>query len=255
MPEIQATVTWEARYYTADLQKPLDISLPLREGNDNPTAWYCGPVEITPVMSGGFTGSVALGGSVNFRDIRFNPHGHGTHTESYGHIAADIYPVSDAVTTFFSVCRLVSVAPDHLDDDLVITEKAFRAAVEEVLPGAVVIRTLPNTEEKKQHNYSNTNPPYLEASLLAFLRDQGVEHLLTDLPSVDRESDNGVLAGHHAFWNYPEAPRKSATITELVFADTAIPDGLYLLELQLAHFVNDAAPSRPVLYALHPRRI
>lgn len=255
MPEIQATVTWEHRRYKADLQKPLDISLPLREGNDNPTAWYCGPVEITPVMSGGFTGSVTLGGSVNFRDIRFNPHGHGTHTESYGHIAADVYPVSDAVKTFFSVCRLVSVTPEIVHDDLVITEQAFRMVAEDTIPGAVVIRTLPNNNEKKKRHYSNTNPPYLEASLLAFLRDQGVEHLLTDLPSVDRESDNGVLAGHHAFWNYPEAPRESATITELVFAENSIPDGLYLLELQVAHFVNDAAPSRPVLYALSPDTI
>ena len=31
-----------------------------------------------------------------------------------------------------------------------------------------------------------------------------------------------------------------------------VRDGDYLLELQLAHFVNDAAPSRPVLYALLP---
>jgi hypothetical protein len=31
-----------------------------------------------------------------------------------------------------------------------------------------------------------------------------------------------------------------------------VRDGEYLLELQLANFTNDAAPSRPVLYALLP---
>ena len=34
-------------------------------------------------------GSVAEGGSVNFYDIDFNPHGHGTHTECIGHISKE----------------------------------------------------------------------------------------------------------------------------------------------------------------------
>ena len=29
-----------------------------------------------------------------------------------------------------------------------------------------------------------------------------------------------------------------------------VPDGDYLLELQLAHFMNDASPSRPLLYTI-----
>jgi len=38
-----------------------------------------------------------------------------------------------------------------------------------------------------------------------------------------------------------------ATITEMVFVDDSIADGLYLLNLQVASLRNDAAPSRPVI--------
>ena len=76
----------------------------------------------------------------------------------------------------------------------------------------------------------------------------GVKHLLIDLPSVDRESDGGVLAFHHAFWEVPNNPNHERTITEMVYVPTEIKDGNYLLNLQMAPFENDASPSRPVLY-------
>ena len=38
----------------------------------------------------------------------------------------------------------------------------------------------------------------------------------------------------------------------MIFVPNEVHDGDYLLELQLPRFMNDAAPSRPVLYALLP---
>ena len=73
---------------------------------------------------------------------------------------------------------------------------------------------------------------------------------MIDTPSVDREEDGGELAFHHAFWKVPQQPNHQRTITELIFVDNEIKDDVYLLELQLAAFVNDAAPSRPVLYKI-----
>ena len=99
-------------------------------------------------------------------------------------------------------------------------------------------------------NYSSSNPPYIEAASAAWMREQNIKHLLLDLPSVDREEDGGALAAHKAFWNYPENPRMDATITELIYAPDSIPDGYYLLNLQIAPFENDASPSRPVLYQI-----
>ena len=115
---------------------------------------------------------------------------------------------------------------------------------------ALIIRTYPNSDEKKYTDYSATNPPFVEPSLLNELYLAGIKHILIDLPSVDKEEDGGALAAHHAFWNYPADPRLDATITELVYIPESIQDGLYFLNLQVAPFVNDAAPSRPVLYPL-----
>jgi hypothetical protein len=74
--------------------------------------------------------------------------------------------------------------------------------------------------------------------------------LLIDLPSVDKEKDEGRLLAHRAFWDMDGTPRLDATITELIFVDNSIPDGTYLLDIQTAPFENDATPSRPVLYSL-----
>jgi arylformamidase len=115
---------------------------------------------------------------------------------------------------------------------------------------ALIIRTLPNVEFKLHENYSGTNPAYLNTDCIAFLEECGVEHLLIDLPSVDRESDGGALAFHHQFWQVPESPQFNKTITELIFVPNEVEDGNYILNLQTAPFDNDASPSRPVLYKI-----
>lgn len=82
----------------------------------------------------------------------------------------------------------------------------------------------------------------------------GVMHLLIDLPSVDREHDEGKMLAHKAFWQFednrfPEL-RKNATITEMIFVPTHVEDGTYLLNLQTANLQTDASPSRPVIWKL-----
>jgi len=134
--------------------------------------------------------------------------------------------------------------------DEVITKSQLKKAFKDEFEEAVVIRTLPNTDEKLSKNYSNTNPPYFEPEALDFLRQKGVKHLLTDLPSVDREVDGGKLLAHHAYWKSGRPSDKGCTITEFVFVPNEIKDGLYLLNLQIAPFENDAAPSKPILYKL-----
>ena len=114
----------------------------------------------------------------------------------------------------------------------------------------MVIRTLPNTAAKKSKKYSHTNWPYLEESAAIYLRELGVEHLLIDLPSVDKEKDDGQLLAHRAFWNYPKNTRTEATITEFIYVANSIKDGTYVLNLQIAPFENDATPSKPILYKI-----
>ena len=84
--------------------------------------------------------------------------------------------------------------------------------------------------------------------IVEYILECGIEHLLLDLPSVDREQDEGKLACHKIFWKYPEEPRLHCTITELIFVPDSIRDGNYLLQIQIPNICLDAVPSRPFLY-------
>lgn len=240
----------------ADLTKPLDISLPLADSTKNPIAWYIDKPVITPVTMGDWVGKVSKGASTNFNNILFNPHGHGTHTECLGHITKDFYSINETLKQFFFVAELISVTPEAQGEDLVITKSQIATALSGKTPEAIVIRTLPNDIVKQSKNYSNTNPPYLEEAAAIYIRECGIKHLLIDLPSVDKEKDDGKLVSHKAFWNVKDVnnlnhdAHHDATITELIFVADTIRDGSYLLNLQIASFVNDASPSKPVLYKL-----
>lgn len=234
--------------YQVNLSKPLDISIPIGSKKKWVKAWYVNDATIKQVEGDGFIGAVALGGSVNFRDICFNPHGNGTHTECVGHITEKVHSVNQNLKQFFFPAQVISVAPQPIGNDLVITRGQIESA--QLINGieAIVIRTLPNGIPNK--DLSNTNPPFLDVEATKLLVDWGIKHLLIDQPSVDKEVDGGALASHHAFWNTKGNIRYDATITEFIYVDDSILDGLYLLNLQVAAFENDASPSRPVLFEL-----
>jgi arylformamidase len=243
-------VTHNHVHYAVDLNKPLDISLPIRAGDQNPNCYWAEPVTMETIRAENFVGSVAAGGSVNYQKLQLTPHGNGTHTECYGHISADGATVNQCLETFHFFAEVISVAPETHHEDRVITRSALAAKINSTAIEAIVIRTLPNGPGKKTAHYSGTNPPYLLPDAVAYLRDLGVNHLLLDLPSVDRELDEGKLLAHRAFWQFPEATRKNCSITELIFVADTIPDGLYWLNLQIASLEMDASPSKPVLYQL-----
>jgi arylformamidase len=238
--------------YAADLNRPLDISIPLQEGADTVNCFYAPYLELAPVRDGSFVGAVAEGGPVNFFNVRLNPHGNGTHTECVGHIASEKFTLNQCLTNFHFVAKLHSVYPQmQANGDRVILPEQLEDVLEPGEAEALVIRTLPNSEDKCRRHYSGTNPPYLHPDALRRITQLGIRHLLIDLPSVDREEDGGALAAHKAFWNYPEEPRTEATITELIFVNNFIPDGLYLLNIQITPLELDASPSKPVLYTLN----
>lgn len=237
--------------YKLNSDKPIDISLPLRAGDQNPSCYWAEPVRMETIRSGDFIGSVKEGGSVNYQKLFVTPHGNGTHTECYGHISADGATLNQCLKTFHFIAEVITVSPDRMaSGDLVISVNAVREKLKNKSVQAIVIRTLPNTDSKKTANYSGTNPPYLHHEAAAYLVELGIQQLLIDLPSVDRESDEGRLSAHKTFWQFPDAIRKNCTITELIFVEDTIKDGLYLLNLQITSLEMDASPSKPVLYNL-----
>ncbi|WP_029271704.1 cyclase family protein [Flavobacterium sp. KJJ] len=241
--------------FEIDLSKPIDISIPLSNTDENPIAWYIEKPVIEPVVFGDWIGKVSEGkSSTNFNNIFFNPHGHGTHTECLGHITNDFYSINQCLKQFFFHAKLITVEPDKIGDDFVITKDSISNSFSKT--EALIIRTLPNQNEKKSRKYSNTNPPYLSEDAAIFIRESEIQHLLIDLPSVDKEHDEGKLLAHKAFWNVKDThnlnsdARLNATITEMIYVPDEIEDGNYILNLQIASFENDASPSKPILYKI-----
>ena len=142
------------------------------------------------------------------------------------------------------------------NNEQVISKKSIQNELEkldEYQPQALIIRTKPNSKEKKHYRYSQYLPPFFTNDALRFITSIGIQHIVVDLPSIDRMADNGILGNHRIFWGDGNNAQGDVntnshrTITEFAFIEDDVSDGFYFLNLQLPHFVCDAAPSRPIL--------
>ncbi|CAI8297612.1 MAG: Kynurenine formamidase [Owenweeksia sp. TMED14] len=234
-----------------------DISTVIEEGRSR--AWYIPGMKRDPVKMDGWIGSVELGGDVNFYNLTLNPHAHGSHTETLGHICLGWHPINELQIPFLQPALLITVNhKETIADGKVIglneIKKAWKKWKPEKNITALVIRSSPNSSEKSKINFSSKDAPYFSHEVGDFLRRKGILHWLVDLPSVDREEDEGELLAHRSFWGLipgektvSKKCRPNATISELIFVDSAIEDGYWALSMQVAAIANDAAPSRPLL--------
>ena len=259
--------------YKVDIKNPLNLAIPLNFDGAQPNIYEVAPAMATAFEGGNFIGDTRRGGSCNFEDVKFNPHCNGTHTECVGHITNKRISVHDCLRDVFLLATLISVVPENaretdetyaveLDEaDKLLTRKALENSKFKIqnskFTEALIIRTLPNDTDKKNRHYAKNPPPFFSTEAMRFINETGVKHLLVDTPSIDRMFDEGKLSNHRIFWNVtPESfavtDRSSInkTITEMIFAADEIPDGNYLLNLQIAPFAADAAPSRPILFKI-----
>ena len=249
---MQITITIEDQKFSCDLSNPLDISIPLNH-QSGVVAFGADMYSATPYQAGSFVGSIEAGSPVNFYNLFINPHGNGTHTETVRHIDNRGKSIYETIKQSHFIARLITITPRVLENgDMVILEKYFEELTNR-LDGvdALVIRTLPNTSEKLNKNYTGTNPCYIDSKFIAALNKTTVKHLLFDMPSVDREVDDACLSAHKEFWKIDGEIAFDKTITEMIYVDNTIEDGLYLLNTQTISVDIDASPSRPVLYALN----
>ena len=247
---MKATIEYNSRKIEVDISNPIDISIPIGASRKNVNAWYIDEPKIFPETQDGDEISVANGAVVNFNNIHFNPHAHITHTECVGHITEKVHSINKNLKYFIFLAEVVTIAPLFHHGDFLIGVKQLKNALKNKKRDAIVIRTLPNLEDKKSMQYSNTNPTYLSEKAAIYLREKGIKHLLIDLPSVDKEKDDGRLLSHNAFWNTAGEIRMDATITEFIYVPNSVEDGEYLLNLMIAPFENDATPSKPILYEI-----
>ena len=262
----------EGREIVIDLGQPVDLSLPLDFAGPQARHFGAPRASSRPFAVEGFRGSVEQGASCNCEVLTLIPHCNGTHTECAGHLTREPLDAWRLVPAGPLPALLLSVSPEAPSGegtepapqpgDRLITARALERAWPRSLPfapQAVVIRTLPNTPEKRTRDYTGATPPYLSREAAALLVGRGVLHLVVDVPSIDRAHDEGRLTAHRQFFGLPRgsaqlaaATRAAATITELAFVPEQILDGACLLELQVPALGGDAVPSRPLLYPLHP---
>jgi arylformamidase len=270
--------------YRFDTSNAIDISIPLRFNGPQPNAYGVDPASSEPCAAGELVGDTRRGGSCNFEQYKLIPHCNGTHTECVGHITHERISVRDCLQVAFAQAAVITVEPESPDetdetysispsvDDKLITLRSIERALSKLEnskwksePGAVatgaflafVVRTVPNEREKAAREYLNDVSPYFTTEAMEFLVTIGVEHLLVDLPSIDRLYDEGKLSNHRIFWKVDqgrfeltENSRRNATITELIYVPDEVQDGEYILNLQIAPFETDASPSRPLLFPI-----
>ncbi len=239
----------------ADLANPIDISIAVTGAASQLKAFGSDGAEVAPYRAGSFVGDVAQGGSCNCAMYHFSPHLHGTHTEGVGHITAQKFPVHQLLKSGLMPCVLVTVSPVADNGDMVIAKNSLPDANDFLT--ALIVRTKPNDGGKVTRDYAHRPAAYFTAEAMLHIVSLGVQHLLCDLPSVDKSDDGGRLEAHRIFWGVAAGETKVTrpshkTITELVYVPDEMQDGNYFLDLQLAAFDGDAAPSRPVLYKVLP---
>ena len=232
-----------------DLSMPHDISLHIN-GEAAPNAFWLPKAEFNAFRMGSFVGSIEEGGPVRCDVVTLAPHGNGTHTECVGHIAGKKYIITTCMKDVVDLAQVVSV---DLGGGRIIKKNkraALDLACKNRVTSTLIIRTMPNPDTKRDRVWSGHNPAYMHIDAMRLVVEHNVRHLMIDLPSVDREEDSGALVAHHEFWQWPDAPRTKCTITELIYVPDTIDDGRYVVMFNVAPFDGDAAPSRPMLFAL-----
>jgi len=269
---LNARLEVSEREVRVDLAHPFDLSVELDFQGPQVRHFGAPRAGSQPFSVPGFSGSVARGASCNCESITLIPHCNGTHTECVGHLTREplhaqrIAPRGLLPTLLLSVKPITSGQtsessdPAPHPDDRLVTRGALQAAWPTGLafpPRALVIRTLPNEPAKRTRDYTDVTPPYLTREAAQYLVARGIEHLIVDLPSIDRAHDEGRLTAHRLFFGLPagdsalaRAARSQCTITELAYIADEAADGSYLLQLQVPAINGDAVPSRPLLYRL-----
>jgi len=251
----------------------IGLELNFANSKEQITMYDVPPATSKPYQSGNWIGSTEQGGSCNFRTVQITPHCNGTHTESIGHIVNDKIFLPHVLKSPVFNSLLITI-PCHLyetNDNFIakenylpllengdqlllkldlekIIEPQFNGIKKNKIEG-IIIRTLPNSEEKKIQNYHLNFAPFFSNDAMLYLTHL-FKHIIVDLPSIDKAYDEGLLSNHHIFWNQPIKEYTlqpnafiEKTITELVYIPDEITDGVYETIIGFPLWKEEAVPS------------
>ena len=264
---MNAEIKIEGKPYLIDFSNFNDLSIPIKFNGLQPNTYNVERASSHAYQDNSFVGDTRKGGPCNFETFKITPHCNGTHTECIGHITDERISINLSLEDVFFTSTLISVTPTDKGEtyipnlnpgDLVITKQMLNERlkdIDDIYLEGLIIRTFPNSIEKMSQDYIKKPPSFFTLEAMQYIRSRGVKHLLVDIPSVDRLFDDGHLSCHNIFWDTKNkqynSKTKNYTITEMIYVDDNIPDGKYLLNLQIPSFVSDAAPSRPLIFKLN----
>jgi arylformamidase len=256
--------------YTVRYADAINLAIPLDFYGEQPNAYDVPAATAKTFENAMFIGDTRRGGSCNFETYTLTPHCNGTHTECIGHLANDRIHINSVFNETLIPATVITISPENAQhageryipppepNDRLISRRQLAVELKSWNPDfrqALVIRTAPNDLAKKSMRYSAELPLYFSLDAMHYLNELGVRHLLVDFPSLDRANDEGKLSAHRLFWGIePETHDiktvSEKTVTEMIYVPSTVDDGIYLLNLQVAPFMSDAAPSRPMLLPL-----
>ena len=263
--------------FQSDTSAGISIAIPMNFSGPQPNHFGAPKANQSVLKLGGFVGETQQGGSCNVDSLSMTPHCNGTHTETVGHIVNEDIFVGHTTKNLLTA-TLITLEEEpargiikrgetyrpklDADKDWVISRAQLEFAFRSIdLPetDAIIITTHNGRQvSARSRQYTEQNQPaFFTVEAMQLIVEKNCQHLLVDLPSVDRMYDDGLLTNHHLFWNVKEGTHtlgadtwQGKTITEMVQVPNEVEDGLYLLNLQVPSFCSDAAPSRPVIYPM-----
>ena len=249
--------------YEIDSNNGVDISIPVKfNADENPKFYDTSNPKKHYYESTGVEYNINMGAGCSVPLVTMNIHCSGTHTETANHVIKDASTISDIKKINFIPSQLISIAPErgtsesyHSNinkSDWVITKNNLMKSLDSIddFIDSLIIRTLPNKEDKKIKNYNSGDHPFLSNEAIFFLKSIGIKHIVIDTPSIDKFDDGGKLGNHKIFFTNDDKSTNKNTVTELAFIPNHCVDGIYLLCIGVPNFKLDAAPSRPIIYKI-----
>ena len=271
---MQLTIEHHGTKYACETREAKSLSIQMDFEGPQPNHFGANKAKTSVLKLGGFTGDTQQGGSCNVDTLEIVPHCNGTHTETVSHIVNQDIWIGHAAMDVMSLAMLVTVKPVSakgtsetyrpplVESDKIVTAEAIKKSIAAVgdaaklKPTSLIVRTLPNELDKCSRAYSEKQtPPFFTVEAIEAINELGFSHLLVDVPSVDKMYDDGLLTNHHIYWHVVEKTheltgetQQDKTITEMIFVNDEILDGLFILNIQVPAFCSDAAPSRPIIF-------
>lgn len=249
-----------------DFGAAVSLALPLDFARPHPQHFGAPLATSEPFRVGSFEGEVARGASCNCSRLVLIPHCNGTHTESAAHLTIAQRPLHQWLPVAPLPALLLAVRPAPAEGSGEDSDPPPQAGDRLVTRAAVLAAWHPHAHTRPRALLLDTGtpwndpaPPFLSRQLMQELVDRGIEHLVTDLPSVDRLADQGRLTAHRLFFGLPPgstelaaATRPGASITELACFPAGLRAGPCAVQLQIPAWSGDAVPSRPLYLPLVP---